>query len=249
MIVRSAVYAGLQYPADPGRLQAAVLSWMEDAPQPRQAGDLIGLVVPRGGHAEIGALAGHGYKMLMTAPLRFDRVTLLAPAPPDARTLLAEPADMFEMPVEDLPVDTAALSALEARGLVFTRAADEDFAIETHLPFVHAALGALPVLALRVPAGGAPALADHADTLGFVIAIANLRDRDSDTRLLGTLNLPTTSATRGLGRLFAREAVGTPDIDRATLLTAQAVWRAQGASRLHVLKHEGQRLSAAVTDR
>jgi hypothetical protein len=172
---RPSLFAGRYYFPDAGRLRAAVESFIEDASEMRVNGDLAGLIVPHGALMEMGPVAGHAYKMLLTTPLRWDVTTLLAPTLHPSPALQCDAREAYDTPLDPLRIDHAAAHALRAAGLPIEGADDDEPVIECHAPFVQSALGDVPALPLRVPANGAWALPkDAAARMGFVIAAANL---------------------------------------------------------------------------
>jgi hypothetical protein len=183
---RPALFAGRYYFPDAGRLRASVESFIEDAAQMRpstlrqtqgsgQAGDLIALIVPHGPLMEMGPVAGHAYKMLLTTPLRWDVTTLLAPTMHPSPALQCDRRDAYDTPIDPLRIDHDAANALRAAGLPIEEDDDDEPVIECHAPFVLTALGDVPVMPLRAPANGElPAVKTTAAGFGFVIAAANL---------------------------------------------------------------------------
>jgi AmmeMemoRadiSam system protein B len=151
---RAPRFAGRLYPADGGRLRAAVEAYIEDAIAPRTSGELVGLIVPHGSLAMSGPIAGYGYKLLLTTPLSWDTVTLVAPsATLGASTLACEAATAYDLPTEPARIDRALAAAVRDGGVPIVDAADDEPVIEMQLLFVQAALGDVAVLPLRAGAG------------------------------------------------------------------------------------------------
>jgi Memo-like protein len=251
MIVRSALHAGAAYFGDAGRLRASVEAWTEDAAAPRLTGAVCGLIVPRGGHREIGAIAGHAYKVLYSAPQRFDLVTLIAPSDTAAAELRLEPAEAYESPLDLVRIDHALARQLAGAGVPLVEATDEAADIETQLPFVQLTLGDVPMLPLRVGADARvpEALVASASALGLIIVAANLPV--SDARLaLGHIEALTLDRDRVMRsrRIIGPGGRGLSawSADLAALALGVRLMRAQGATHVRVLQRAGERVSAVA---
>ncbi|MFN2308620.1 MAG: AmmeMemoRadiSam system protein B, partial [Gammaproteobacteria bacterium] len=111
--IRTPAVAGLFYPDDPATLQRQVDGFLRNAPAtgaPPKA-----LVVPHAGYIYSGPVAASAYARLR--PLRglITRVVLLGPAHRVGfRGLAASSATAFRTPLGDIPLDSAALTALRA---------------------------------------------------------------------------------------------------------------------------------------
>lgn len=251
MIVRSALHAGAAYFGDAGRLRASVEAWTEDAPVLRLTGAVRGLIVPRGGHREIGAIAGHAYKVLYAAPQRFDVVTLIVPSDSASTELRLEPAEAYESPLDLVRIHHALARQLAGAGVSLVEATDDAADIETQLPFVQLTLGDVPVLPLRVGADArAPAaLVARASALGLIIVAANLPSSEA-AQVLGhiealTLDRQSVMARRrifGMGRRW----LSAWSADLAALALGIRLMRAQGATSVRVLQHAGERIAAVA---
>jgi hypothetical protein len=256
--IRPPRFAGRYYFADPGRLRAAVESYIEDSTSIKAPGSLVGLIVPHAPHTECGPIAGFAYKMLLTTPLMWDVVTMLAAsrtAPMTTPALACDPANAYDLPTEPMRVDRALTTALQADGVPIAAAPDDEPVIETHLPFVQVTLGDVPVLPLRVPQSTpATQLDGAAARLGLVIAPANLPagfeqpacdaiERLDAAFFVGDI---APSKPRGLSGLFGSKSAKPPaSPDAAALALALHVARANGATAGKVLKRGGA-LAACV---
>lgn len=251
MIVRSALHAGAAYFADAGRLRASVEAWTEDTAVPHLSGAVRGLIVPRGGHREIGAIAGHAYKALYTAPQRFDLVTLITPSEQASNDLRVEPADAYETPLDVVQVNHALARHLTAAGASLVEATDEAENIETQLPFVQLALGDVPVLPLRVGVDVRvpDALLAHAAALGLIIVAANLPPGEEQQVLshIEALKLDRDNAMRKRGVFgLGGRGLSTWTADLAALALGLQLMRAQGAMSVRVLERVGERVAAVA---
>ncbi len=253
MIARQPIYAGAHYFGDAGRLRASVESWIEDAHQPRVDGDLLGLIVPRGLHREVGPLAGAAYKALLTSPLHFDAVTLLAPNLRQPELALAcDPADAYETPLDLAPIDRVLVDRINAGAQLITPDTDPDDVIEAQLPFLQTALGVLPVLPLRV--GNAPhagnGLLPHAGALGFIVITANLPVGQEKTALAliqdWTLDASQVVKPGGFLGLAARGKLSAWSADLQALALGLKLLKAQGATGLQILDKSSGMTAIAV---
>jgi hypothetical protein len=255
--LRSPRFAGRYYFADPGRLRAAAESYIEDSNSIKLPGSLIGLIVPHAPHLECGPIAGFAYKMLLTTPLSWDVVTLLA-ASQTAPALACDPADAYDLPTEPMCLDRALVATLQAGGVSIMGAVDDEPVVETHLPFVQAALGDVPVLPLRVPQTTPLTQLDGvAARLGLVIALANLPAgfEQSACEAIERLDAgffagdAVPAKPKGLSGLFGSKAAKPsppPSPDTAALALALHVARVNGATAGVVLKRGGALAACAL---
>ena len=168
--VRHAAVAGTFYPADPGRLRAAVEALVSRRPaepavaRPRPKA----VVAPHAGYVYSGPIAGSAYARV--APLRgiVTRVVLLGPAHRVPLRGLAVPSvDALETPLGRLPVDEEARRAVLdlPQVTVDDGAHAEEHSLEVHLPFVQVVLGDVAVLPLVVGLASADDVAGVLDAL------------------------------------------------------------------------------------
>lgn len=252
---RPPLFAGRYYFPDAGRLRASVEFFIEDASEMRLDGELVGLIVPHGPLMEMGPVAGHAYKMLLTTPLRWDVTTLLAPTQHAASHLLCDPRAAYDTPMEALRIDRAAVNALRAAGVPIDDDVDDEPVIECQAPFVLSALGDVPALPLRVPADVNAALMHaNAARLGFVIAAANLPAGneapacEAIARLdAGLFTGETATKRRGLSSLFAAKQMPIErSADNAVLGLALALAKVNGATQGKVLLRKGAYAACAL---
>lgn len=252
---RAPMFAGRYTFPDAGRLRAAVVSFIEDAAEMRADGDLVGLIVPHGPLMEMGPVAGHAYKLLLTTPLRWDVTTLLVPTMRASAQLLCDPRDAYETPIDALRIDHAVVNGLRTAGVAIIDDEDDEPVIECHAPFVLSALGDVPVLPLRVPAQvEAASLTVNAARLGLVITAANLPAGhevpacDALVRLdAGFFAGEVQPKKRGLAALLAGKS--TPierSADTATLALALMLAKANGARRGALLLRKGVYAACAL---
>jgi len=148
---RPAVLAGLWYPSDPSRLSAMVQDYLRDAaPSPSAAPAAI--VSPHAGYRYSGPTAGVAWSA--AALRRPRRVIIVGPAHRVGfRGVSAGDFSSYRCPLGDIPVDRAAIAALDAEGLVtcVAEAHEEEHCIEIMLPFLAATFGtSVPMVPLLV---------------------------------------------------------------------------------------------------
>ncbi|MEC9346189.1 MAG: AmmeMemoRadiSam system protein B [Pseudomonadota bacterium] len=143
---RAPAVAGAFYPAEPGRLAAAVDDLLADAAK-RTAGPVPApkaLIAPHAGYVYSGAVAASAYARLAPARESIRRVILLGPAHRVAFRGFAVPTvDSFVTPLGAVPLDRVAIDALvAARPDVqpFDEAHRQEHSLEVHLPFLQRAL-------------------------------------------------------------------------------------------------------------
>lgn len=260
-MIRASHYAGRYYFADEGRLRASVESFIEDSSPTKIGGEIQALIVPRGAHAECGAIAGFAYKLLLTTPQIWDIATLFAPvglrdASHNAHSLLCDPAQGYETPMDLVRLDHGLIESLCAQGAPMRVEPDQEFGIECQLPFVQVAMGDVPVVPLRVPEGfDAASLTPFASQLGLIIATANLPAGEEQITCDAITNLDvaqlqgsaTIKRVKGLAGLFGSKARAlTSSADLSTIALAVSLAYMKGASAARILKREGSKAAIVV---
>jgi MEMO1 family protein len=201
---RPPAVAGRFYPDDPRELEAVVRGFLAagargdgSSPDPRSAPTPpVALVAPHAGYVYSGPVAGSAYRLVV--PRRGDvrRVVLLGPSHFVAFRGLALPESAaFDTPLGEHPVDEEGAAALGADPLVrhWDRAHAQEHSLEVQLPFLHVALGAVPILPLVTgeaePEEIADALARVWDDTTLVVVSSDLshflpydRAREADRR-------------------------------------------------------------------
>jgi AmmeMemoRadiSam system protein B/AmmeMemoRadiSam system protein A len=143
--IRPAAVAGTFYPADPPALRQALAGHLASAPA-AAAGDRPPklIVVPHAGYVYSGDVAALAYAPLARWRGRITRVVLLGPVHRvPVRGLAAPTVDAFETPLGRVPLDRAALAALDdLPQMVRTdRPHAQEHSLEVQLPFLQAVLG------------------------------------------------------------------------------------------------------------
>jgi AmmeMemoRadiSam system protein B len=169
--LRRPAVAGLFYPGDPARLDAAVRGYLS-APAPREpapAPSLRTLVVPHAGYVYSGPTAGVGYRLLPPLAGRVRRVLLLGPPHRvPVWGLEASAAQEWESPLGRVAVDDAERQRLveadEAAGVAMVAVADTahapEHSLEVQVPFLQRTLPGMSLLPVLVGEGDPARLAD-----------------------------------------------------------------------------------------
>ncbi len=167
---RPSALAGRWYPGASARLAATVRALLDPPAAPLPLRRVRAIISPHAGHSYSGPMAGRAFA---AARDRYTRVVLIGPAHRVVfRGVSAGDFSAYQVPTGDLPVDRAAIAALEAAGLVtcHPQAHAQEHCLEVLLPFVVEALGLLPILPLLAGDASAQAVATTLE--------ATLRDDD-----------------------------------------------------------------------
>ncbi len=165
-VVRESAVAGQFYPEDPGELRALVDKLLAEAVTQPGAPPRA-FVVPHAGYAYSGAVAAAAYARLASHRDTYKRVVLLGPCHrvPVAGMALSG-ARAFRTPLGDVPVDTAAVAALEAKGVaVFEPSHQYEHSLEVHLPFLQTVLGDFSIVPVVVGEATAREVANLIESL------------------------------------------------------------------------------------
>jgi len=143
--VRPSPIAGQWYTANPVRLAESVDSYLQAAQLPELDGEVVAVMAPHAGHRYSGPVAGYAFAALRG--LQPDLVAVVSPVhyayPP---ALLTTAHTAYETPLGVIPVDQAALQALDdnlekALGLrIALVRSDPEHSLEIELPFLQRAL-------------------------------------------------------------------------------------------------------------
>lgn len=235
-------------------MRAALASYIEDASIPRLTGKLIGLIAPHSQLSEFGPVAGWAYQALVTAPLTWDQTLMLAPTAHALDTLVCDPSDAYDTPLDPLGIDRAALEDVRQAGLTVADDPDDEPVIECHAPFVQAALGNVSVLPIRVPERASVAYyapLARQTRIGMVIACANLPGGHEHGACEAITQLDPAffdgdpaAQKRGVFRRMVKPARSP---DTTTLALALTLAKARGAAQGQVLKRAGVFAAIALT--
>lgn len=152
--VRPAAVAGMFYTAEAPALAAEIeelLGGVEHL-EPRLAAPKA-IIVPHAGYIYSGPVAAAAYDALAPARGLVRRVVLLGPVHRvPVRGIALPAADAFDTPLGRVPLDRAALRALEALPQVVVSAAAHarEHSLEVQLPFLQKMLGAFALVPLAV---------------------------------------------------------------------------------------------------
>ena len=146
MKVRPAYVADRFYPGDPDELRTMVDGYIEDAVVENDANTISCMVVPHAGYIFSGATAGYGYKRIQNA--RPSRVVLMGVS----HSYRFEGISLYDGAAFDTPLGKLMLDLAFSERLadIFpiegARPHDHEHTLETQLPFLLRALGAVPIV-------------------------------------------------------------------------------------------------------
>ncbi len=150
-LIRTPAVAGQFYSGNAAELAATVATLLaearhQEAPAPKA------LIVPHAGYVYSGPVAASAYALLERWRDRYRRVVLLGPSHrTPLRGLALSHADVFRMPMGDVPLDTVTADKLDIEGVSYLdRGHEYEHSLEVHLPFLQAVLGDFVLLPLVV---------------------------------------------------------------------------------------------------
>jgi hypothetical protein len=156
---RPSPIAGQWYPGNPQQLAASVDGYIAAAHLPQLPGEVLGVITPHAGHRYSGPVAGYAFAAVKGR--QFDLVAVLSPSHyPYPHPVLTSAHAAYQTPLGILPIDRAAVAALDAAlqaetgsGLAAVKR-DPEHALEIELPFLQRALAGeftlLPVMVREV---------------------------------------------------------------------------------------------------
>jgi AmmeMemoRadiSam system protein B len=159
-LLRAPAVAGQFYPGRPAELAAAVEGYLAEAalgpstdakPLPKAIPKAI--IVPHAGYVYSAPVAAKAYARLAPGAGTVSRVVLLGPNHTVTLDAIAAPrAEAFDGPLGALPVDRAALAALDGLPQVVRddHPHAREHALEVQLPFLKAVLGEVAIVPLVV---------------------------------------------------------------------------------------------------
>ncbi|MDW8308115.1 MAG: AmmeMemoRadiSam system protein B [Verrucomicrobiales bacterium] len=176
--IRRPAVAGSFYPENPLRLHAMVERFLTAARTTPIASPKA-VVAPHAGYIYSGPIAGSAFAALAPDRDRIRRVVVIGPSHwVPFRGLAACSASVWETPLGEIPVDTAALKALcqLPHVSVLDEAHTREHALEVELPFLQIALGDFKLIPLVVGDAADEEVAQvlehlwNGDTTRFVIS-------------------------------------------------------------------------------
>lgn len=165
--IREPAVAGLFYPDSPASLQQLVDELLQQIPDTAEPPPKA-IIVPHAGYLYSGPVAASAYARLRAARASIRRVVLLGPSHRVGfHGLATSSADTFRTPLGDIPVDTAAVSQINALPQVQVRdlAHLHEHSLEVHLPFLQESLENFTLVPVVVGDVGAEEVAEVLDML------------------------------------------------------------------------------------
>ena len=149
--VREPAVAGYFYPADPGELRAVINEMLDKVPV-RTGPAPKALIVPHAGYIYSGPVAATAYSSLYPYRDQYTRVLMLGPGHRVAfQGLASSGAELFRTPLGDVPLDRAAIDALNLPGVNLGDAMHRsEHSLEVHLPFLQIVIGSFALVPLVV---------------------------------------------------------------------------------------------------
>lgn len=135
--IRPSPIAGQWYPGAPQSLTASVDAFLADAPAPRVAGNIIGVIAPHAGHRYSGAVAAHAFKAFIG--LDVDTIAVISPMHHVYdEPLLTTGHEAYGTPLGEVPVDHEAVRELQSACAVPITPVrrDPEHSLEIELPFL-----------------------------------------------------------------------------------------------------------------
>ena len=165
-VIREPAVAGKFYPGDAEELCRAVEQLLDEA-KSGEGGAPKALIVPHAGYIYSGPVAAAGYARLRPYRDQYQRVILLGPCHRvPVRGLALSGADFFRTPLGDVPLDKAAIAAIESpRVQVFDESHEFEHSLEVHLPFLQVVLGTFTLLPIVVGNSTHERVADVLDSV------------------------------------------------------------------------------------
>ncbi len=141
-LIRKPAVAGQFYASSPGELSSTVTMLLRKA-QARDTPAPKALIVPHAGYSFSGEIAASAYARLQPFSEQYQRVILLGPSHrTPVRGLALSSADVYRMPMGDVPLDKTAIAKMDIPGVeVFDVSHRDEHSLEVHLPFLQAVLG------------------------------------------------------------------------------------------------------------
>ena len=166
--IRPPAVAGSFYPADAGRLRAAVEGYLAAAICADAAAAPKAVIAPHAGYVYSGPVAGHAFAALADGASAIRRAVVVGPAHfVPFRGIAVPSAVAFRTPLGEVPLDLAAIE--ELGDLPQVKLADAphepEHALEVELPFLQAVLAEFALVPLLVGEATAGEVAQVLDRL------------------------------------------------------------------------------------
>lgn len=165
-VIREPAVAGRFYPGDARELRTTIRVLLDEAPV-QEGPAPKALIVPHAGYIYSGPVAASAYASLQPYRRRYTRVILLGPSHRvGVEGLALSGADVFRTPLGDVPLDKAAIAALNIPAVtVFDATHRFEHSLEVHLPFLQTVLESFSVVPLVVGRVAQETVADLIDAL------------------------------------------------------------------------------------
>ena len=150
-VIREPAVAGSFYPGDAKELGRTVDFLLQEAAGSDGQAPKA-LIVPHAGYVYSGRVAAAAYARLRPYRDQYHRVVLLGPCHRvPVRGLALSSADVFRTPLGDVPLDKAAIAAIDLpRVTVFDDTHVYEHSLEVHLPFLQSVLGVFKLVPIVV---------------------------------------------------------------------------------------------------
>lgn len=149
--IRTPAVAGQFYSGNARELNATVATLLDEAQENKTPAPKA-LIVPHAGYIYSGPVAANAYARLRPHRDQYQRVILLGPChrtPVHGIALCS--ADVYRMPMGDVPLDKPAIAGLQIPGvMVYDESHKYEHSLEVHLPFLQAVLGDFSVVPIVV---------------------------------------------------------------------------------------------------
>jgi len=149
--IRTPAVAGQFYSGNARELNATVATLLDEA-QENETPAPKALIVPHAGYIYSGPVAANAYARLRPHRDQYQRVILLGPCHrTPVRGIALCSADVYRMPMGDVPLDKPAITGLQIPGVtVYDESHKYEHSLEVHLPFLQAVLGDFSVVPIIV---------------------------------------------------------------------------------------------------
>lgn len=148
--LRKSVIAGSWYPGDLSVLRSDIAGYIQNVPDRKLPGDVVGLIVPHAGYVYSGQVAAHAYKLIQGK--KYDAVILIGPSHRvafEGVSIYSQGA--YETPLGVVPVDENIACEMERLSTIiidFPAAHAQEHSLEIQLPFLQVALKAFSFIPL-----------------------------------------------------------------------------------------------------
>lgn len=140
--VRMPAVAGRFYPAEQSKLKSMIKEFLEDVPEQKADGELVGIMSPHAGYVFSGPIAAYSYTLLQGKA--FDTVILIGPAHSyPVQTVSVYKEGAYRTPLGDVNIDEELATKImdENDNIGFMKAAHQsEHCLEVQVPFLQTVL-------------------------------------------------------------------------------------------------------------